>query len=741
MDKKSFNTCFCYLFLWGAMLSACQPRAISTVEPEPIHQTPTSQTPSLEESDVQPTPSPSKTHTFTTTLKATSTSTPTATPVYPLQPGDPLPSLKPIASDSAPDLTHIAYWGRGRITRAVYAPDGSTIAVASALGIHLYQGSTLQDAGFLRTRKEITSLCYDVSGEVLVAGARDGTLQVWDAGTNSLLDAMAHPQGESGIFGATITDLAAAPIESHMASINQDGLIVIWDLVSSRMLRTLSQARYGDCNRLAFTPDGAILVSTSEQGEIFLWDVAQGEVLRTIEHPDVEGMTGLKVYITDVAISPDGQVLASGGYDGRVYLWKITDGQRIGVLDTETGLVNSIDFAANNETIAVLGYGGDVRIWRYPESELLSEMTKVDRPLASYEAFYSSGLSFSPGGSTLLLHSEQFVELWDVSTQTRTHWVSHTSPIASMAFSEDQAWLVSGDRFGGTRVWYLADGGSQTLYYEQPGGEVGSAGDVAFFPIDNSVAAYWKGGDVIQFWNFGTWAQKYQISVDVELLSPLTFSPDRQWLAGSAFDYGMCGLGIWSREGGEPTHFIEGALMSAPAFSPDSQYLAGNVGEETWIYEVRSGEHLFSLPSGESHSLSYSHDGSLLAIGGYNAVEIWNLADKTQTMTLLHREKQTPTEMTPFVSPEEMHGFVQASFSPDDQILATGGSEGELKLWMVSDGSLLANIELQPYAERFPNYYTGEEMPGINQLDFAKNGEILFVACEDGAIWLFGIPQ
>jgi len=91
-------------------------------------------------------------------------------------------------------------------------------------------------------------------------------------------------------------------------------------------------------------------------------------------------------------------------------------------------------------------------------------------------------------------------------------------------------------------------------------------------------------------------------------------------------------------------------------------------GVRTWT-KVWVGEH---MPSG---SISYSPDGSQLALGVYGCVRVWRTTDQTEAYTLAHS------------------GWIRAlAYSPDGSAVCTGAwddSEQVLRLWNASDGALI----------------------------------------------------
>ena len=154
--------------------------------------------------------------------------------------------------------------GKGYIGRIQYSSDGTRLAVASSIGIWIYNAQTGEELNLLTGHTDyVTSVSF--SGTMLSSGSWDNTIRLWDANTG-------------------------------------------------RHLRTLT-GHTSDLSSVVFSPDGQRLASGSVDDTIRLWDANTGEHLSTL--------MGHTSRVSSIVFSPDKQTLASGSYDGTVLLWEI----------------------------------------------------------------------------------------------------------------------------------------------------------------------------------------------------------------------------------------------------------------------------------------------------------------------------------------------------------------------------------------------------------------------------------
>ena len=274
--------------------------------------------------------------------------------------------------------------------------------------------------------------------------------------------------------------------------------------------------------------------------------------------------------------------------------------------------------------------------------------------------------------------------------------------------------------------------------------------------MDNAVAYSPDGKHLAVSSNIGIWlydATTYQelaLMPNAEKISSLAFSPDGKTivsgLGGDATNVRSRELNLWDVANRKKiAAFGEG--MGPIVLSPDGNTLASTFNHPI-LWDITTGEQLVNLQENHNSSfrrfLSFSPDGTLLAVSENNTVRLWDVSTQ-QTIAIFNHRATT----------------YSIAFSPDSKTLASGSADLTIKLWNVvtgteintiyartiaqvlrfsPDGNILAwasgrEIKLWDIATRTDIITFEDPVFSINSMAFAPDGKsLVYASSADGIV-------
>ena len=543
-------------------------------------------------------------------------------------------------------------FGKGVIgegDRAIaFSPDSRLLAVASGIGVWLYEVSTSRELALLSGHEGVvTTVAFSPDGSLLASGSSDQTVKLWDLATGQEMVTL-------GQHGGWVLSVAFSPDGSTLASGSStfrtgEGVIRLWEVATGRNIAALEGHRStaSEVSSLAFSPDGSLLASGSGDQTVKLWDLATNQDIATLEQHS---------WIATIAFSPDGTTLASGSEDGTLTLWDVATGQSIKNfrhIDDWLGwpiAVNSVVFSPDGTTL-VSGFDDGTLKLRDVATGILGVT------LEGHAGIVNS-VAFSPDGSTVAAGTNSRVNLWDVATHNSAILTGHTSWVTSVAFSPDGKAIGVG-RADGTTIWNVDT--HHRVFSEKYQDEVNF---VRFSP-DGAIFASAAGAKIFLL-NVET-GDRATLSGHRNQINVLAFSPDGRTLASGADD-GM--VKLWDVTTGQNTAtFGDPAdLVYSVTFSPDGTNLVSETSDGIFkLWDVATGTHISTLEEPPSWIMpsSLSPDGRTRASREKNAVKLWDVASGRILTTL-----NGHTDVVRSVA-----------FSPDGTILVSGSRDGTVLLW------------------------------------------------------------
>ena len=337
--------------------------------------------------------------------------------------------------------------GKGRVHELAYSPDSTKLAVASTIGIWLYDAQTGEALKLLTGHTDsVRAICFNRDGSTLASGSHDATIRLWDVRTGVPTVTL---EGHTG----NVYSVVFSPDGRTLASGSSDKTIRLWDSRTGELKATLTGHTAGVYS-VAFSPDGQSLASGSWDEFIKFWDVDTGELLRTI--------AGHAVSVSVVVYSPDGETLASYGGDGRIHVWAAKTGEFLRTLKPDRP--SSIAYSPDSATLACGRSDDTIQLWDIhtgqPKSTLAGHPGAGMATDAHLKTFngptnWVTSVVFSPNGDTLASSSyDGTIRFWDTATGISQHIVTgHTTGLVRSVMYSSHGCIFACARMGSIQLW------------------------------------------------------------------------------------------------------------------------------------------------------------------------------------------------------------------------------------------------------------------------------------------------
>ena len=623
--------------------------------------------------------------------------------------------------------------GKGEITDIKFSPDGSRFAVATSIGIWLYDAQTGTELALLTGhQKRVSAIAFSPDGSTLASGEEGLELRIWhvDPGhveTGELLETIPGAgRVESLVFSNDGTKLLLAlrnwklrewekgrgarktvplkrdkkPLEALMelspdASVlataapgfyrrNRRFPIQVWDTRTGTLTSTLTE-HTSWVRSLAFSPDGKTLASGDESKTIFLWDVKGGDRRATFKIPAGGGHHAL-------AFSPNGNFLASGSFNGTIYLWNATKTEErwwdaVGqympslVINGHNARVTNLAFSPDGKTLISGSQDGTVRAW--------DTLTGSQRFTCSEFMGPIEGIVFSQNGRTVTsVNRPSWAtrgiiqhRLWD--TRAGSHLSTHNLKILEAeAISSDGTTLAAEDRDRTFHLWNLHQNRSEAaLASVHPKNDLNVR--FAFSPDGNILASGDKTGSL------RLWEVPHRPKSAIKRLFPATAAKIEPHITLKAH---------------------AGRIITL-TFSPDGKTVASSGGDsKVCLWNVDTGSAIRTLTQHQHPvlSLAFSPDNKMLASASEKQCYVWDAATGDRISVLKREQHKTAGTLV---------------FSPDSSILVNGSRDGILQFWNPQTGHLLST-------------QTGHTR-WLRSLVFSPDGKTLASGSLDGTVLLW----
>ena len=542
--------------------------------------------------------------------------------------------------------------------------------------------------------------------------------------------------------------------------------------------------------RLHFSPDGKRIYAPADDRVVILDIESQTEVARlSLTQPlqaetlaaNGETLPTVSDFVRGIAVSPNGRWIAAGGSGGGFHIWDASTLDDVRVLQVASA-IQSMEFHPDSKRLYIGDNSGQIHIYDLDANRVVSSHSvhrstiyglrfspdggligsaSADDDLALSDAnnlteiarvtFASNvnAVAFDSSGDLVACcDNDDLIHIIDVKTQAEIQTLKgHTGNVLSIDFGLDDE-LGSCSNDGTFRFWDVKTGEEKRAQEHVL--------RLDFVALNSTGTMLASGGQdgVLRLWDLrnGALAAQYDHGGAIH---DAVFSPDESIIITTDASNALV---LRDVETGEIVDRIQTIGAERVAISLDGRWMAAGLASgdiRIWAHSSGKCEFRHDLQGhrGQVRSLCFSADGQfLVSIASDDTVRVWNLDRSAElyhwevdSVVIYSRAIFDPSvNRVAAVAGNTVHlwdlesgrslnrrlpqTFVQAiAFSKNGRWLATGGLNGEVRIWNAATYELVATLRHQTSV--------------VTRLEFSPDSQMLVSACQDGSIRLWELSH
>lgn len=606
--------------------------------------------------------------------------------------------------------------GKGRIYNMQYTEDGTRLALATTMGVWIYDTIAFTELYLLKEhdRRFAEYMAFSPDGKILATADRYGDVNLWDTDTGEHQQQLKSQEGiaeivfgtdgdtfailstegsvilwdmltweeeqkftnilsfrDQGIFG-----IALSPNSFNILTGHQHGLVAVYDPLTNAKIKEFDELK-GMVTEVVFSSDDKF-VAAADYSSICWWDTEKEEMTHNI---------GENLYVSTITFSPEDSLIATGSQIGDIRLWDVNTGEQRQTMKGHTARVIDIAFSSDLRTVASASIDGSVRIWDVFSGKALHIF---DGHFGNFSCF-----DVSPDGTKVVAPTMDLtVCLWDVASGKldTTFDKEGYFGVAEVAFSPTQNIIATASYGKFISIW---DRETDKLLKMLKGHEE-SVLSTAFSPNGKTLVSGSK-DKTVRLWDVETLEVKHVLEGHQLPVTSVAFSPDGTTFASGGMD---AIVRLWDANTGEIKHVLGEDLLEE--IDPDEAIIVGAV----------PGDLVLTKPELAVLGVAFSPDSTTVASISKTAnITLWDVATGEQNRVIVSDEPALSSIL----------------FHPDGKVIVTGSQSGVVQLFDVATGETLRQLS--------------GHLKQVTDLAFASGGTTLISRSDDGVLYVWDVPH
>lgn len=637
----------------------------------------------------------------TPTIEPTFSPAPTAS-ITPASISTIAPDTKILSPANALDMKRIHRFGTGKAYDIKWSPNGKYLALATAVGVFLYDSQTFEEVRLIDVNEAIESMTFSPDG-LMLAIAVQGKVSIWSIESGAKMSALEG--GMAHIIKVTYGhDGRVAAIGNNNGSgcCATTAKLIVWNVESGSQI-------FSDEADLGF-PSGSFAVAFSPDGKKLAYGGISGLVLyefatKQTVSPHMDGAHDGEP--RDLIFNKDGDrlfaILTDQPKDTTTFL-QVFDLTK-NTASERPELKDCTDFA-NGITLAGCYYSS-----HYITAEEKDIAYTID--LATGEALKQitvkgpSALAISPDGRLAAYIHNNLVNVVEIDSgrllASKTMTDINNPAVGMGIVDEVQRYLFAADSSDGKiNLLDLATG--EVLRSLPSDGNPISG--LSFSPDRNTLAAI-EDNNILQLWNLESGKITHRFNLEQPFTAPIQFSPNGLHLAmmgygdGSIDEFDLQTQKIEERDHGGNYYYIN---HGQHLYTPQSHLLFLDSRSALLFLVDSITKQEIQIPFHIQYDEHFVDGASISADAKYLAgstpegdIYIWEIATQKQITLIKGVHKVFHGDGGWGAS---VKGLV---FSPKSDLLVSIGYDDTIKLWNIHTGNQIRQLNVCCYANFTPD--------------------------------------